>query len=83
MKHVTNAERAKRARAALRKYRVDNNAAKRYSDHYEPATSVVDFLADLQHFYNLAQAKNIAHPTFEDALESARGHFEAEQQEAL
>ena len=73
MNDFTNADRAKRARAALKRYNGDNDAA----------TNAVDFLTDLQHFYNFAQAKDIAHPTFEAALESARGHFEAEQKEAV
>jgi hypothetical protein len=70
MKDFTNADRAKRAKAALKRYNGDNDAM----------TNAVDFLTDLQHFYHLAHAKDDTHPTFDDALESARGHFEAEQQ---
>jgi hypothetical protein len=69
MKDFTNADRAKRAQSALKRYNGDN----------DPITNAVDFLTDLQHFYNLARAKDNIHPTFDEALESARGHFEAEQ----
>lgn len=73
MKHFTNADRAKRAEAAMKKYNGDNDAV----------TNALDFLVDLQHFYNLAQAREITHPTFEEALETARVHFQAEHSEAL
>lgn len=65
----TNADRARRAEAALQGY----------NDDYDTVTNAVDFLTDLQHFYHLAHAKDDTHPTFEEALESARGHFEAER----
>jgi len=65
----TNADRAKRAKAALKRYNGDNDAI----------TNAVDFLTDVQHYYHLAHAKDDMQPTFDDALESARGHFEAEQ----
>jgi hypothetical protein len=72
MKDFTNADRAKRAKAALKRYNGDNDAI----------TNVVDLLADLQHFfYDLEHAKDIIHPTFDDALASARRHFEDEQAE--
>jgi hypothetical protein len=72
MKGFTNADRAKRARAALKRYNGDNDAI----------TNAVDLLADLQHFfYDLEHAKDIIHPTFDDAHESARRHFEAEKAE--
>jgi hypothetical protein len=70
MKHFTNADRAKRAEAALKRYNGDNDAV----------ANAVDFLTDLQHFYNLAHAEDNTHPTFDEALESARGHFEAEME---
>jgi hypothetical protein len=73
MKEFTNADRVERARAAMESFNRDNDAA----------VSALDFLVDLQHFYNFAQAEDIAHPTFEEALEAARTHFEAEQKEAL
>jgi hypothetical protein len=41
--------------------------------------SPVDFLMDLQHFCHLAHAEDAAHLTFDEALESERGHLEAEQ----
>jgi hypothetical protein len=69
MKDFTNADRAKRAKAALRRYDGDNDAI----------TNAVDFLTDLQHFYALEHAKDDIHPTFDDAFESARRYFEAEQ----
>lgn len=72
MTDFTNADRAKRAKAALKRYSGDNDAI----------TNAVDFLTDLQHFYHLAHAKDDTHPTFDDALQSARQHFEAEQAEA-
>lgn len=72
MMDFTNPDRAKRAKAALKRYNGDNDAI----------TNAVDFLTDLQHFYHLAHAKDDTHPTFDEALESARGHFEAEQKEA-
>lgn len=68
----TNADRAQRAKEALLQYNLDNDAI----------TNAVDFLADLQHFYHLAHAADATHPSFDDALESARFHFETEQQEA-
>ena len=68
MKEFTNADRARRAKAALRRYNGDNDAA----------TNAVDLLTDLQHFYDLAHANDTLHSTFDDAIESARGHFEAE-----
>jgi hypothetical protein len=71
MKDFTNADRAQRAEAAMKRYNGDNDAM----------TNALDFLVDLQQFYNLAHAADIAHPTFDDALESARGHFQAEQAE--
>jgi hypothetical protein len=49
MTDFTNADRAKRAKAALK------------------------------HFYSLAHATDDTHPIFDEALETARGHFEAEQ----
>jgi hypothetical protein len=64
-----NADRAKRAKAALKRYNGDNDAI----------TNAVDFLADLQHFYHLEHAEDDTHPAFDEAFESARGHFEAEQ----
>jgi hypothetical protein len=64
-----NTDRAERAKDALFNYNGDNDAI----------TNAVDFLTDLQHFYNLAHAEDDTHPTFVEALESARGHFEAEQ----
>src|SRR5580692_7709753 len=71
MKDFTNADRATRAKAALKRYNGDNDAI----------ANAIDFLTDLQHFYDIEHAKDISHPTFDDALESARGHFEAEQNE--
>jgi hypothetical protein len=70
MMDFTNADRAKRAKAALKRYNRDN----------DPITNAVDLLTDLQHFYHLAHAQDYTHPTFDEALVSARGHFEAEQQ---
>jgi hypothetical protein len=64
----TNADRAQRAKEGLEGYNGDNDAA----------TNAVDFLTDLQHFYNIEHANDISHPIFDDALEVARGHFEAE-----
>jgi hypothetical protein len=69
----TNGDRAKRAKEALEAYNRDNDAP----------TNAVDFLTDLQHFYNFAHAETISHPTFDDALEVARGHFEAECEETV
>jgi hypothetical protein len=69
MKNFTNSDNANRAKATLKRYNGDNDAI----------TNAVDLLTDLQHFYHLAHAKDDSHPTFDDALESARGHFEAEQ----
>jgi hypothetical protein len=69
MMDFTNTDRAKRAKAALKRYNGDN----------DPITNAIDLLADLQHFYNLAHARDNTHPTFDEALETARGHFEAEQ----
>jgi len=69
MKTFTNTDRAGRAKAALMRYNGDNDAA----------TNALDFLLDLHHFYNFAHAEEITHPTFNEALVSARGHFEAEQ----
>jgi hypothetical protein len=71
MKDFTNSYRATRAEAALKRYNGDN----------DPITNAVDFLTDVQHFYAIAPAEDDTHPTFDDALESARGHFEAEQEE--
>jgi hypothetical protein len=68
MKDFTNADRAKRAKAALKRYNGDNDAA----------TNALDFLTDLHHFYNFAHAQDDTHPSFDEALEWARGHFEAE-----
>ena len=70
MKDITNASRAKRANAALKRYNGDN----------DPITNAVDLLADLQHFYHLAHKEDETHPTFDDALESSRGHFGAERE---
>ena len=70
MMDFTNTDRAKRAKAALKRYNGDN----------DPITNAVDFLTDLQHFYHLAHAQDDTHPTFDEALVSARGHFEAEQE---
>jgi hypothetical protein len=72
MMDVTNTERAKRAKAALKRYNGDNDAI----------ANAVDFLTDLQHFYDIEHSKDSTHPTFDEALEAARGHFEAEQKEA-
>jgi hypothetical protein len=72
MMDFTNTDRAKRATAALKRYNGDNDAI----------TNAVDFLTDLQHFYAIEHANDDIHPTFDDALQSARGHFEAEQTEA-
>jgi hypothetical protein len=72
MMDLTNPDRAKRAEAALKRYNGDNDAI----------ANAVDFLTDLQHFYHLAHAKDDTHPTFDEALESARGHFQPEQAEA-
>jgi hypothetical protein len=69
MKDFTNADRAKRAKSALKRYNGDNDAI----------TNAVDLLTDLQHFYNLAHAEDDTHPTFDEALESSCRHFEAEQ----
>lgn len=69
MKDITNADRAKRAKAALKRYNGDN----------DPATNAIDFLTDLQHFYHRAHREDETHPTFDEALESSRGHFEAER----
>ena len=66
MKDFTNADRAKRAKAALKRYNGDNDAI----------TNAVDFLTDVQHFYHLGHEEDDTHPTFDDALEL---HFEAEQ----
>jgi hypothetical protein len=71
MMDFTNPDRAKRAKAALRRYNGDNDAI----------ANAVDFLTDLQHFYAIEHAKDDVHPTFDDALESARGHFQIEQGE--
>lgn len=71
MKEFTNQDRAKRAEAALKKYNHDNDAA----------TNALDFLVDLQHFYNLAHAEDNTHPTFDESLEAARGHFQTELSE--
>ena len=71
MKDFTNADRSQRARDVLENYNGDNDTA----------TNAVDFLTDL-HFYNLAQKLDDVHPSFEDALQSARGHFDAEAAEA-
>jgi hypothetical protein len=68
MRDFNNLDRAKRAQRALKLYDRDNDAI----------TNAVDFLTDLQHFYNIEHAKSIGHPTFDEALESARGHYEAE-----
>jgi hypothetical protein len=73
MMDFTNADRAKRAKAALKRYNGDN----------DPITNAVDFLTDLHHFYNLAHAQDDTHPTFDEALASARGHFQAEQEEVM
>jgi hypothetical protein len=70
MMDFTNAERTKRAKAALKRYNGDN----------DPITNVIDFLTDLQHFSHLAHAQDETHPTFDEALVSARGHSDAEQQ---
>jgi hypothetical protein len=72
MMDLTNPDRAKRAEAALKRYNADNDAI----------TNAVDLLTDLQHFYAVAHAADDTHPTFEQALESARGHFMTEQAEA-
>jgi hypothetical protein len=72
MKDFTNADRAKRAKAALKKYNGD----------WDTVTNALDLLVDLQHFYALAHAQDGTHPTFDEALESARGHFDAETTEA-
>jgi len=66
---ITNADRAERAKAALEQYNDDNDAA----------TNAVDFLTDIQHFYHAARERDDTHPTFDEALEAARGHFEAER----
>jgi hypothetical protein len=71
MKNLTNADRAKRAKAAL----------SWYDGGTDEIANAVDFLADLRHFYALEHGKDDAHPTFGDALEAARRHFEAEQTE--
>ena len=72
MKDFTNADRAKRAKAALNRYNGDN----------DDIVNAVDLLTDLQHFYGLAHAADDTHPTFDEALESARDHFQTEQAEA-
>lgn len=72
MMDLTNPDRAKRAERALKLYNSDNDAI----------TNAVDFLTDIQHFYCLAHAADDTHPTFDDALESACGHFQAELEEA-
>lgn len=72
MKDFTNTDRAKRAKAALNLYNRDNDAI----------VNAVDLLTDLQHFYNLAHAADNSHPAFDEALESARFHFETERKEA-
>jgi hypothetical protein len=68
-REFTNIERANRAEADMKEYSCDWNAI----------TNAVDFLTDLQHFYAVAHAKDISHPTFDEALKSARVRFEAEQ----
>jgi hypothetical protein len=65
---ISNAERAERARKALANY----------NDEYDLIANCVDFLADLQHYHNHACAVANSHPTFEDVLETARQHFNAE-----
>jgi len=72
MKDITNSDRAKRAKTALKMYNGDN----------DPVTNALDFLVDLQHFYNIAHAHDVGHPTFDEGLESARSHFDAELSEA-
>jgi hypothetical protein len=69
----TNFDRAERARKTL--------AA--YNDDCDIRANAVDLLTDLQHFYNIEHAYAIGHPTFDEALETARGHFEAETTEAV
>jgi hypothetical protein len=64
----TNADRAQRAKEALEGYNSDNDAA----------TNAVDFLTDLQHLYNFTKAESISHHSFDETLEIARGHYEAE-----
>ena len=69
----TNPDRSKRAEAALKRYNCDNDAV----------ANAVDFLTDLQHFCHFEHAKDDTHPTFDDALVSARSHFEAEKEQAV
>lgn len=64
----TNSDRTKRAERAL----------KRYNGDYDVIANAVDFLTDLQHFYYAASQKNETHPTFDEALETARMHFDEE-----
>jgi hypothetical protein len=65
---ITNLHRANRARKALANY----------TDEHDPIANVVDFLTDIQHLCYLECMEDGLHPTFEDALESACGHFSAE-----
>jgi hypothetical protein len=48
MKEFSNSDRAKRVKAALKRYNGDCDAV----------ANALDFLVDLQHFYNIAHAKD-------------------------
>jgi hypothetical protein len=73
MMDFTNADRAQRAERALKRYNGDNDAI----------ANAVDFLTDLQHFYHTACMNDDVHPTFDEALESARRHFNEERRGEL
>lgn len=68
---ITNAERADRAHRALQAY----------NDEYDVIANAVDLLADLQHYCHIAHAQDGNHRTFDDLLNTARGHFNAELHE--
>lgn len=69
---IANNERAARALSVLRSY-------ERSYDRGEGVdTALVDLLADLMH-WGSAKRRHSAYDKFEGALDTARGHFEAEE----
>jgi hypothetical protein len=65
---ASNAGRAARVRRTI----------EAYNHQYDMTGNVVDLLTDLQHYCNIAHAHDISHRTFDDLLETARSHFDAE-----
>ena len=70
----TNDERAERGKAILENYGL------RFGDSYDPSANLTDILTDLMH---AAVRQAELGLKFQDRLEMAKWHFEAEIEEAI